>query len=42
MPADEASYLRVEPGGFLGMVPRRNRIAGNARVLMVATFSCRA
>ena len=33
MAADVASYLRVEPGGFLGMVPRRNRIAGNARVM---------
>ena len=28
-----SSYLRVGPGDLLGMVPFRNRIAGNARVM---------
>ncbi len=33
MARDMKPYLQVPPEDFLGMVPRRNRIAGNARVM---------
>ncbi len=33
MTGDLQPYLQVTPEDFLGMVPRRNRIAGNARIM---------
>lgn len=31
--ADMMAYMRVEPEAYLGLVPRRNRLAGNTRVM---------